>query len=683
MAEKFCYSLLQMTTLQLLQAAGFDSGNTSSVQTLTNIFERYLELLSSTALAYAQHNGKSSTSIYDLLEAFGELGIDIPSLTDWINEETRSLAPSWTEQADPSRTLKDTIHKGLEHQEDIIYEYGDLSDVPSETVITSSDDESSIEELSKEGEAEKDTLLGKVSDLPHYIPKYFPPFPALASNEDEEIQHAPGQPLQNNFFTHQKASIEQQQTALYSAPTKANDTLPLPNIVKRKVRPIENPFIHLKPFEDSLIASITTLMSADNDSVSASDMRKEQVEPLSLQLLTKTDGRDNVTKNLENEHLHDSNLTIPQSISNSAESISAALRKRRGAFEKLQQLIKRVKYDDATSKDNNYRSNHNIEESKSEKSKRFLLEGISFLEAEIRNEAAPGNTLFIKNNKGLLETLVTHATPPIAIPKLLAPNLLLDIHQPVSSGIGASSASGTKLRLNISNLRNTASGPTGGQGPGRKHSVGGFTIVESAKKQQQNRENSEFAPPPSVHSRTNASAEELSTNLEGEDEKEGSGSISDNIETGNKTVIEGKKGSISSKRRRSRNSNKDNGGLSAPERSKTAPISLAALAAGGSVGNTASESGKHQKQDKNTKRKLTISLPKAAAISTSANAKTDSAMTASPTSPILNKTISHQAPEANHVAPSSNDTTTASTNIIPKIRFRIKLPTPDTEQPKS
>lgn len=106
MADEFCFALLKTSTLQILQAAGFESGNGHATHVLTNVFEQYLELLSTTASAYSQLSSRSTGTIYDILDTYEALEIDLPNLKNWLEQEAKSLSPSWTEQGDPSRILK-------------------------------------------------------------------------------------------------------------------------------------------------------------------------------------------------------------------------------------------------------------------------------------------------------------------------------------------------------------------------------------------------------------------------------------------------------------------------------------------------------------------------------------------------------------------------------------------------
>lgn len=106
MADEFCFSLLQLNALQILQAAGFEAGHSKAVHALTNIFEQYFELLSTTVSAYSHLSGRTAGNIYDCMNTLDELAIDLPTFQSWLTDEAKALTPTWTEQGDPSRTLK-------------------------------------------------------------------------------------------------------------------------------------------------------------------------------------------------------------------------------------------------------------------------------------------------------------------------------------------------------------------------------------------------------------------------------------------------------------------------------------------------------------------------------------------------------------------------------------------------
>jgi hypothetical protein len=106
MVNNFCSTLLQTSTVQLLQAAGFESSQSSATHVLTNVFEDYICLLASTVSAYSHLSGRTTGNVWDVIDGFEELAIDLNDLKNWLSSESKSLTPSWTEQGDPSRILE-------------------------------------------------------------------------------------------------------------------------------------------------------------------------------------------------------------------------------------------------------------------------------------------------------------------------------------------------------------------------------------------------------------------------------------------------------------------------------------------------------------------------------------------------------------------------------------------------
>lgn len=106
MTDKFCFALLRTTTLQILQSAGFDSAHIDPANILTDVMSQYVQLLASTTSSYAQLAGRSTGNIWDVIDGMNELGMTPESLKEWLELEGKALAPSWSAQSDPGRTLE-------------------------------------------------------------------------------------------------------------------------------------------------------------------------------------------------------------------------------------------------------------------------------------------------------------------------------------------------------------------------------------------------------------------------------------------------------------------------------------------------------------------------------------------------------------------------------------------------
>lgn len=245
------------------------------------------------------------------------------------------------------------------------------------------------ENISKDAVEEKEVIKeiyeeekNRENNLPSYVPSYFPSFPVIIPPVEDE---------------NDSAMIETK-TQL---PTVASDTLPLPNIVKKKKKPIDNPFTFLKPFEESMISTIDI----------------DQPEALSL--------------SMKLNDQHDNKARIND------------LKRRRKRSESLSQLIDEIQYHD---------DEHN---------KRKLIQDVNLYNETTKDKAAPGNTMF-SEEFGLLKKFMTDVAPPIAIPKLMTPNMMIDIVVPT----GAATPTST-IRLNMTPINS------------RKPSLGGITIEES------------------------------------------------------------------------------------------------------------------------------------------------------------------------------------------------------------
>lgn len=280
------------------------------------------------------------------------------------------------------------VNGGLNRQQDFItYEYTEPT--------------SKIELSDTEEEMDEENVKNKENNLPSYVPPYFPPFPVMIAPEESE----------------ESVMIE---TKAQQLPAQLNDALPLPNIVKKKNRPVDNPFTFLKPFDESML------------SIKESD----QPEALSLSM-----------KISENRQL--SKIIVDNGDDDDEQTSTGHVSKKRRRSETLSQLIDQLQ-------------SHDSEAAES------LTDEIKLFNEGTTEGAAPGNTMF-SVELGLLDKLMTGNAPPIAIPKLTAPNLLMDIVVPQGPAATTSSSSTTTtLRLNMS--------PTNSR---RKPSLGGMTIEES------------------------------------------------------------------------------------------------------------------------------------------------------------------------------------------------------------
>ncbi|KAI9309680.1 hypothetical protein BJ944DRAFT_226608 [Cunninghamella echinulata] len=233
MADDFCFALLRTTTLQVLQAAGFESVQLSTADTMTEILGQYMELLANTVSNYAQLSGRTDGNALDVLDGLADLAINIEDLDDWLNVEGKDFIPTWSEQADPSRVLDGIIgtkKEGIENS--FVFEYSDSDSWDDLDALISSP--------MSEVDSSSPSPLPTTNDLPDYVPNYLPTFPIL--NKEDEMDSL------NDIKELQTATLPSQQQ-------QQPNMLPHHLTVKKKKKPITNPFTHITPYEESIIAT--------------------------------------------------------------------------------------------------------------------------------------------------------------------------------------------------------------------------------------------------------------------------------------------------------------------------------------------------------------------------------------------------------------------------------------------
>jgi hypothetical protein len=113
MTDNVCHSILKTATQQIIHSAGFEAANNSSIETLADVFGKYIELLGSTVSAFAHLNGRTIGNAYDLLEALDDVSIEPKKLKSWLEQEGKCLTPCWSEQSDPGRLIQGKRFRAL------------------------------------------------------------------------------------------------------------------------------------------------------------------------------------------------------------------------------------------------------------------------------------------------------------------------------------------------------------------------------------------------------------------------------------------------------------------------------------------------------------------------------------------------------------------------------------------
>jgi hypothetical protein len=83
--------VLESATHRTLHAQGFSRSSTQASLVLTDLFSRYLTLLSSTCAKYTAHAGRTRLTARDALAALDELGVGMDELTEYCASEGREM----------------------------------------------------------------------------------------------------------------------------------------------------------------------------------------------------------------------------------------------------------------------------------------------------------------------------------------------------------------------------------------------------------------------------------------------------------------------------------------------------------------------------------------------------------------------------------------------------------------
>ncbi|KAG5219634.1 Serine/threonine-protein kinase [Salix suchowensis] len=90
------HKVLESATFRTLHAQNFSRASTQASYVLTDLLERYLTLLSSTAGKFAEHAGRGrSIGVRDAVCALDELGVGIDELKDWCVSEGGEMSGSF------------------------------------------------------------------------------------------------------------------------------------------------------------------------------------------------------------------------------------------------------------------------------------------------------------------------------------------------------------------------------------------------------------------------------------------------------------------------------------------------------------------------------------------------------------------------------------------------------------
>lgn len=243
--------------------------------------------------------------------------------------------------------------------------------------------------------------------LPDYVPPYFPPFPEI--KEDTVMDEVDKLLLQKQqLLEEQKQQQQLQQQA-------SGESLPLPVIVKKRKKPIENPFTHIIPYEDSSLAQENEEQQQQQKQQQQQQQSAQQ-KPLSL-------------------------LIQPGTKRSDADEEESAHKRKKASIAPLTEALEHIKTPD-----------YRLGEGLSGRDELFM--------AQTQNAAAPGNYLF-NHDSGVFDELVRHVAEPLVISKLTAPNLLIDV---ATTTNGTAPATPTSAGMNGFEYGSPGSMPTSPDG---------------------------------------------------------------------------------------------------------------------------------------------------------------------------------------------------------------------------
>ncbi|KAI8596001.1 hypothetical protein EDD21DRAFT_358537 [Dissophora ornata] len=229
--SNFCQSMLRISSLHILQAAGYDAVQANPMSVLADCLGRYLEFLAESAKEFAQLSGRSQITAFDVVDGLSDLGIELSDLKVWLmenggeaivtpvsatgqsshlvngenttttpgtaaavagpNAANRPVLPSW-KGVDPGRVVNDLLWNGrrrdTEHRN--VYEW---HAVPEGFIMPETEEDQDEFAYPEASDDEATENMGAQQEIaptgrskwipeskPPYIPDYMPPFPGAA-----------------------------------------------------------------------------------------------------------------------------------------------------------------------------------------------------------------------------------------------------------------------------------------------------------------------------------------------------------------------------------------------------------------------------------------------------------------------------------------------------------------------
>jgi len=78
--------MLRISSLHVLQSAGYDAVHSNPLSVLADCLGHYLEYLAGSAKEFAELSGRSQITAFDMVDGLSDVGIDLLDLKEWLLE---------------------------------------------------------------------------------------------------------------------------------------------------------------------------------------------------------------------------------------------------------------------------------------------------------------------------------------------------------------------------------------------------------------------------------------------------------------------------------------------------------------------------------------------------------------------------------------------------------------------
>ncbi|ESO88898.1 hypothetical protein LOTGIDRAFT_125487 [Lottia gigantea] len=85
MASEYCRSVLRISVAQICQNLGWNSTQTTPLELLTDVLERYVFELGNVSHRYCEQFGRTEVNLDDVGLAFQQMSVSLEELTEYIN----------------------------------------------------------------------------------------------------------------------------------------------------------------------------------------------------------------------------------------------------------------------------------------------------------------------------------------------------------------------------------------------------------------------------------------------------------------------------------------------------------------------------------------------------------------------------------------------------------------------